>query len=88
MRVAEVQDGEAFCILTNNPELSIPIKLDFRLVKADQVTTPDASMLDVNRTASSSTPSATRSSTTSSRSIRAKRPRHFSTTTTMCRPGP
>jgi len=26
MRMAEVQDGEAFCVLTNNPELSSAIK--------------------------------------------------------------
>lgn len=41
MRMARAQDGEAFAILTSNPRLPTPVKLDLRLVEADQVTTPD-----------------------------------------------
>lgn len=40
MRMAKVQDGEAFSILTSNPRLRYPIKLDLRLVEADRVATP------------------------------------------------
>ncbi|MGQ9918684.1 MAG: phage portal protein [Bryobacteraceae bacterium] len=48
MRMARAQDGEAFAILTSNPRLPTPVKLDLRLVKADQVTTPDLSKLGGN----------------------------------------
>jgi len=41
MRVARAEDGEAFAVLTNNPALPTSVKLDLRLVEADQVTTPD-----------------------------------------------
>jgi lambda family phage portal protein len=41
MRMARAQDGEAFAILTSNPRLPTQVKLDLRLVEADQVTTPD-----------------------------------------------
>ena len=44
MRIARAQDGEAFAVLVNNSKLKSPIKLDVRLVEADQVT--DASYLD------------------------------------------
>lgn len=40
MRMACVQDGEAFAILKTNPRLESPVKLDIQLVEADQVTTP------------------------------------------------
>ncbi len=40
MRMAKAEDGEAFAILINNPELEGPVKLDLKLVEADQVTTP------------------------------------------------
>jgi lambda family phage portal protein len=40
MRMARATDGEAFAILTTNPALPTDIQLDFRLVEADQVTTP------------------------------------------------
>ena len=43
MRVARIEDGEGFALLTNNPRLSTPVSLDLRLVEADQVTTPDLS---------------------------------------------
>ncbi len=48
MRMARAQDGEAFAILTSNPRLPTPVKLDLRLVEADQVTTPDLSSLGGN----------------------------------------
>jgi len=40
MRMACVQDGEAFAILKTNRRLDSPVKLDLQLVEADQVTTP------------------------------------------------
>jgi capsid protein len=41
MRQARAQDGEAFGLLFNNDNLDSPVKLDLRLIEADQVTTPD-----------------------------------------------
>jgi lambda family phage portal protein len=46
MRMARAEDGEAFALLTNNGRLQVPVKLDLRLVEADQVTTPDLSLND------------------------------------------
>jgi capsid protein len=46
MRMARAQDGEAFAILVNNPVLDHAVKLDLRLIEADQVATPDAHLLD------------------------------------------
>ena len=43
MKVSKTVDGEAFAVLTTNPKLSTKVKLDLRLVEADQVTTPDLS---------------------------------------------
>ncbi|OHB61371.1 MAG: hypothetical protein A2Y12_11510, partial [Planctomycetes bacterium GWF2_42_9] len=40
MRMARAYDGEAFGILSINRNLNSPVKLDLRLVEADQVTTP------------------------------------------------
>jgi lambda family phage portal protein len=40
MKMAKVGDGEGFGILTNNPNLLSPVKLDLRLVEADQIATP------------------------------------------------
>ena len=40
MRQARAQDGEAFALLFNNGNLDSPVKLDMRLIEADQVTTP------------------------------------------------
>jgi lambda family phage portal protein len=40
MRCARTQDGEAFALFVTNPKLPTPVKLDLRLVEADQVTTP------------------------------------------------
>ena len=48
MRMARAADGEAFAILASNPKLPGPVKLDLRLIEADQVTTPDLSILDPN----------------------------------------
>jgi len=41
MRVARVEDGEAFSMLTSNEQLDAIIKLDLKLIEADQVATPD-----------------------------------------------
>jgi len=40
MRMARAQDGEAFAILVNNPVLDHVVKLDLRLIEADQVASP------------------------------------------------
>ncbi len=40
MRMARAEDGEAFGILTSNPAMAHKVKLDLRLVEADQVTSP------------------------------------------------
>ena len=50
MRMAKATDGEAFAVLVSNPSLDHPVKLDLRLIEADQVTTPrhgDATAADV-----------------------------------------
>jgi lambda family phage portal protein len=44
MRQARAQDGEAFALLFNNGNLDSLVKLDLRLIEADQVTTPDLSL--------------------------------------------
>ena len=48
MRMARATDGEAFAILASNRRLPTAVKLDLRLIEADQVTTPDLSILDDN----------------------------------------
>lgn len=40
MRQCLSRDGEAFAILFTNPKIKHPVKLDLRLVEAEQVTTP------------------------------------------------
>jgi lambda family phage portal protein len=40
MRMARAQDGEALALLVSNDNLDSPVKLDLRLIEADQVTTP------------------------------------------------
>lgn len=40
MRQCLSRDGEAFAVLVNNPKLRHPVKLDLRLIEADQVSTP------------------------------------------------
>ena len=44
MRQARAQDGEAFALLFSNAGLEGPVKLDLRLIEADQVATPDLSL--------------------------------------------
>lgn len=44
MRMARVQDGEAFAILTTNRQLEHTVKLDLRLVEADQIATPTVTL--------------------------------------------
>jgi len=46
MRMARAQDGEAFALMANNPVLSHPVKLDLRLIEADQVTSPLTALTD------------------------------------------
>lgn len=46
MRIARARDGEAFALLTTNRRLPTPVKLDFKLVEADQVTSPQLSIKD------------------------------------------
>ncbi|RMF84923.1 MAG: phage portal protein [Planctomycetota bacterium] len=48
MRKAKVTDGEAFALFTRNPGLDARVQLDLRLVEADQVSTPNLSILDPN----------------------------------------
>ena len=40
MRVAQAEDGEAFALFISNPMVTSAVKLDLRLVEADQVATP------------------------------------------------
>lgn len=40
MRMARPVDGEAFALLTTNPQLRHRVKLDLKLIEADQVETP------------------------------------------------
>ncbi len=40
MRMAKTTDGEGFGLLFTNPRLATPVKLDIRLVEADQIATP------------------------------------------------
>jgi len=41
MRMARAEDGEAFAMLVSNDALLSSVKLDLRLIEADQVATPD-----------------------------------------------
>jgi lambda family phage portal protein len=41
MRVARAESGEVFAMLTANPVLDTPVKLDLRLIEADQIATPN-----------------------------------------------
>ena len=40
LRMARAQDGEAFAILSINRHLNSPVKLDLRLIEADQISSP------------------------------------------------
>ena len=51
MRVSQCESGEVFGVLATNPLVDAPVKLDLRLIEADQVTTPwrfrdDAFLID------------------------------------------
>ena len=45
MRLAKATDGETFGMLTANPLLRSPIKLDLQLIEADRVANPDARLM-------------------------------------------
>ena len=45
MRAARASDGEAFAILTSNPNLATDVQLDLRLIEAEQVCTPDLGLM-------------------------------------------
>jgi len=47
MRMARAESGEGFCMLVANPRLDSPVKLDLRLIEADQVATPEFSRVSV-----------------------------------------
>jgi len=44
MRMARAQDGEAFAMLFSNDNLNSPVKLDLKLIEAEQVATPSAKL--------------------------------------------
>jgi lambda family phage portal protein len=46
LRMAKATDGEGFGLLITNPRLSNPVKLDLRLVEAEQVASPMAAVID------------------------------------------
>lgn len=46
MRASRATDGEVFAVLVGNPLLPGPVELDLKLIEADQVTTPDLSIID------------------------------------------
>jgi len=46
MRMGRAESGEVFGVLGSNPRLPVPVKLDLRLVEADQVATPTIELLD------------------------------------------
>lgn len=51
MRVSQCESGEVFAVLSTNPRVDSPVKLDFRLIEAEQVTTPwtikgDSNLID------------------------------------------
>lgn len=49
MRLAKFEDGESFGLLVDNPGLDFPVKLDLRLVEADQVASPLLTLEDPKR---------------------------------------
>lgn len=54
MRQARAQDGETFAVLFSNDNLSSAIKLDLRIVEADQVATPPSAAPHRGRTGQTS----------------------------------
>jgi len=47
MRMAKATDGEAFAVLTANPVIASPVKLDVKLIEADRVAAPLMSLGNV-----------------------------------------
>jgi len=47
MRMAKATDGEAFAVLTANPVIASPVKLDVKLIEADRVAAPLMSLSNV-----------------------------------------
>ena len=47
MRMAKATDGEAFALLTANPLIDSPVKLDVRLIEADRVAAPLMSLSNI-----------------------------------------
>lgn len=43
LRMARAESGEVFALLTANPAVDSPVKLDLRLIEADQIATPNQS---------------------------------------------
>jgi lambda family phage portal protein len=48
MKLSKFQDGEAFALQITNPRNPHPVQLDFQLIEADQVTTPDPGFVAAN----------------------------------------
>jgi lambda family phage portal protein len=44
IRSARAESGEVFALLTANPSIDSPVKLDLRLIEADQIATPTVSL--------------------------------------------
>ncbi len=47
MRMAKSTDGETFGLLTDNPHIDSPVKLDLRLIEADRVASPVDALLNI-----------------------------------------
>jgi len=48
MRMGRAESGEVFGVLASNPRIDAPVKLDVRLIEADQVATPTLDLLKEN----------------------------------------
>jgi len=51
MRIARAESGEAFAMLLSNPKIDSLVKLDLRLIEADQVATPELAGLGDSKNA-------------------------------------
>ncbi|MCL4192748.1 MAG: phage portal protein [Thermoguttaceae bacterium] len=51
MRIARAESGEAFAMLLSNPKIDSLVKLDVRLIEADQVATPELAGLSASKNA-------------------------------------
>jgi hypothetical protein len=49
MRMARAESGEVFAMLVANPAVDAPVKLDLRLIEADQIATPFQQAADSGR---------------------------------------